>query len=180
MLPLVLAQCDAIAAGNFLNVRWFQPEHFETNDNDSKSRRTTWYYCPQALSEFKVAYLDVAKRADILDTLAPPVSMTNEYSAVLFGGAMPSLTNYTESDSFKHYLHCLKIQCETAVRSSYKATRDFQFAQLETAARLINGLHNESIKGQNRDFGEIVDVNEAAIQLFDKEFNFVMSQEWST
>lgn len=178
MLPLALAKCDAIAAGNFLNVRWFQPEHFETTDSDDPSRRTTWYYCPQALSEFKVTYLDVAQRVGILGTMAPPIQMDNEYSRVLFGGAMPSSTNYKEGDSFKHYLHCLSIQCEMSSRASYAETRNFQFAQLETAARILNGLHNERIKGQDRDFGEICDVNEAAIQLFDKEFGFAIAREW--
>ena len=178
MLPLALAKCDAIAAGNFLNVRWFQPEHFETTDNDDPSRRTTWYYCPQALSEFKLAYLDVAQRAGKLATLAPPAPMANEFCRVLFGGAMPSATNYKEGDSFKHYLHCLRVQCDLAGKASYTDTRDAQFAQLETAARILNGLHNERIKGQDRDFGEIVDVNEAAIQIFNKEYGFVMAREW--
>lgn len=178
MLPLALAKCDAIAAGNFLNVRWFQPSHFETIENSDPSRRSTWYYCPQAFSEYKVAYLDVAKRAGVLPSLAPPPAMMNEYSNVLFEGAMPSSTNYKEGASFKHYLHCLKIQCELASKSSYNETRDSLFAQLETASRLISGLHNEKIKGQDRDFGEIVDVNEAAIQIFDKEFGFAISQEW--
>ena len=180
MLPLALAKCDAIAAGNFLNVRWFQPEHFETIENDDPSRRSTWYYYPQALSEYKVAYLDVAKRVGILPTMAPPPTMVNEYSKVLFEGEMPSSTNYKEGDSFKHYLHCLKTQCEFVSKPSYNETRDTQFAQLETAARLIDGLHTERIKGQDRDFREIIDVNEAAIQIFDKEFGFAMSQEWGS
>ncbi len=178
MLPLALAKCDAIAAGNFLNVRWFQPEHFETTDNDDISQRTKWYYCPQALSEFKVAYLDVARRTKILDRLAPPPSMANQYSNVLFGGAIPSSTNYSERNSFKHYLHCLKIQCENANRATYVDSRNAHFAQLETAARILDGLHDERIKGQDRDFREIVDVNEAAIQTFDKEFGFAMAREW--
>jgi hypothetical protein len=178
MLLLALAKCDAIAAGNFLNVRWFQPEHFETTDSDDPSRRTTWYYCPQTLSEFKLTYLDVARRAGILGIMATPAPMENEYSRVLFGGAVPSSTNYKEGDSFKHYLHCLRIQCELMSKPTYAETRNAQFAQLETAARILNGLHNERIKGQDRDFGEIVDVNEAAIQIFDKEFGFAMSREW--
>lgn len=178
MLPLALAKCDAIAAGNFLNVRWFQPEHFETTENDDPSKRSIWYYCPQAFSEYKMAYLDVAKRSDILRFLAPPPSMANEYSKILFAGAMPSSTNYKEGNSFKHYLHCLKIQCEMTRKSSYRETRDTLFSQLETAARIIAGFHNNKIKGQERDFGEIVDVNEAAIQIFDKEFGFAMSKEW--
>ncbi|MDR1204200.1 MAG: hypothetical protein LBL26_01785 [Peptococcaceae bacterium] len=178
MLPLALAKCDAIAAGNFLNVRWFQPEHFETRGSDDISRRTKWYYCPQALSEFKVVYLDVAKKADVLSAMAAPLTMSNDYSKVLFGGAMPSETYYNESDSFKHYLHCLKVQCELASKATYDDTRNAQIAQLETAAQILNGLHNERIKGQDRDFGEIVDVNEAAIQIFDKEFGFAMAREW--
>jgi hypothetical protein len=178
MLPLALANCDAIAAGNFLNVRWFQPEHFETIKSDGKSRRTTWYYCPQALSEYKITFLDVAKRNDILSTIAPPPLMENAYSKVLFGGAMPSSTDYKEGMSVKHYLHCLKVQCELSSKPAYEETRDALFAQLETAAHIINGLHNYKINGQGRDFSEIVDVNEAAIQIFDKEFGFAMSQEW--
>lgn len=177
-LPLALAKCDAIATGNFLNVRWFQPEHFETKDNDDIGRRTKWYYCPQTLSEFKVAYLDVAKRANILNRMAPPPSMVNPYSKILFSGAMPSSTNYSERNSFMHYLHCLKIQCENTRKTTYVDSRNAQFAQLETAARILDGLHDERIKGQDRDFREIVDVNEAAIQIFDKEFGFAMAQEW--
>jgi hypothetical protein len=104
--------------------------------------------------------------------------MANEYSNILFGDAAPSSTNYNESLSFKHYLYCLKSQCEQASKSTYRDSRDAQFAQLETAAQILDGLHSEKIKGQDRDFREIVDVNEAAIQIFDKEFGFAMSQEW--
>lgn len=178
MLPLALAKCDAIAAGNFLNVRQFQPKHFRTTESDDRSRRTTWYYCPQALSEFKIAYLDVAHRAGILETMAAMGQMANEYSSVLFSGAIPSSTNYKEGNSFRHYLHCLRIQCEAASKSSYDETRNSQIAQLETAAQILNGLHDERIKGQDRDFGEICDVNEAAIQIFDREYGFPMAQEW--
>lgn len=178
MLLLALAKCDAIAAGNFLNVRWFQPEHFKTTESDDPSRRTTWYYCPQALSEFKVTYLDVAHCVGILKMMAAPRPMANGYSSVLFGDAMPSSTNYKESDSFKHYLHCLRIQCESASKATYTETRDSQFAQLETAAGILKGLHNERIKGQGRDFGEICDANEAAIHTFDKQYAFAMAKEW--
>jgi len=178
MLPLALAKCDAIAAGNFLNVRWFQLEHFETMENDDPSRRSIWYYCPQTFSEYKMTYLDIAKRSDILRFFAPPPAMVNGYSKILFAGAMPSLTNYKEGDSFKHYLHCLKIQCELSSKASYEETRTALFSQLETAARIIAGFHDNKIKGQERDFGDIVDVNEAAIQTFDKEFGFAMSREW--
>jgi hypothetical protein len=179
LLCLALAKCDAIATGNFLNVRWFKPERFETNHDDEPSRRSTWYYCPQAFSEYKVTYLDVAKRANILSRLEPPEIMANEYSRVLFQGAMPSETNYKEGNSYRHYLHCLKIQCDCATKPTYAETRDAHLALLSTATLLTTGLREEKVKGQDRDFGEITDVIEAAISLFDKEFGFAMSQEWS-
>lgn len=179
LLCLALAKCDAIAAGNYLNVRWFKPERFETNYDDEPSRRSTWYYCPQAFSEYKVTYLDVAKRVNVLSRMQPPELMSNEYSSILFQGAMPSSTNYKEGNSHRHYLHCLKIQCENATKSTYAETRDAQLALLSTAALLIKGLSEEKVKGQDRDFSGIVEVIEAAISLFDKEFGFAMSQEWS-
>jgi hypothetical protein len=178
LLCMALAKCDAIAAGNFLNVRWFQPQHFETIEETEPSRRAKWYYCPQAFSEYKVTYLDVAHKYNLLSRMAPPPEMANEYSKVLFSGAVPSSTNYKERDSHLHYLHCLKIQCNSATKPTFKETRDSHLALLQTAAHLINGLHNEKIKGQDRDFGDIVDVIEAAISLYDKEFGFAMSQEW--
>ncbi len=180
MLCLALAKCDAIAAGNFLNVRWFQPEHFVTNTDNEPSRRSTWYYCPQAFSEYKVTYLDVAKRANLLSRMEPPAIMANDFSRFLFEGAMPSSTGYKEGHSHRHYLYCLKIQCELATKSTYEETRDSHLALLGTALQLTTGLRNEKIKGQDRDFGEIVDVIEAAISIFDKEFRFPLSQEWNS
>lgn len=179
LLCLSLAKCDAIAAGNFLNVRWFQPEHFETLDESEPSRRATWYYCPQVLSEFKVTYLDVAKRDDLLSRLAPPPSMVNQYSSMLFKGALPSSTNYKEGNSFKHYLHCLRVQCRDSTKATYKETLDSLTLSYETASSLFEGLRKAKIKGQDRDFFEIIDANQAAISLFNSEFGFAMSQEWN-
>jgi hypothetical protein len=85
MLCLALAKCDAVASGHYLNLRWFKSDRFETNENsDEKSRRSTWYYCPQAFSEYKIAYLDVAKRIDedrnsnLLLSMKPPEIMANQ------------------------------------------------------------------------------------------------------
>jgi hypothetical protein len=180
MLCLALAKCDAIAAGHFLNVRWFKTERFETTESDETSRRTKWYYYPQAFSEYKVTYLDVAKRIEVLSIMKPPPSMENSFSRVLFSGAMPSLTNYNESDSHRHYLHCLKVQCESSLKETYAETRDAHRALLETAAHLTAGLWERKIKGQDRDFREIVDVIDAAISVFDEDYGYAVSKEWDS
>ena len=186
LLCLALAKCDAIASGSFLNLRRFLPERFESMDYDEPSRRAIWYYCPQVLSEFKVTYLDVAMKinqdaaiqTNLLSRMLPPTNMQNPYSKILFQGALPSSTLYKESDSFKHYLHCLMVQTRNSVKPSYKETLNSLTLSYKTASSLFKGLHDAKIKGQDRDFFEIIDANEAAISVFDSEFGFAMKHEW--
>lgn len=178
MLCLALSKCDAIASGNFLNLRWFQPEHFVTDPNKSPSRRAVWYYCPQALSEYKIPFLDIAKRMNLLDRIEPAESMKSKYCDMLFSAALPSSSGFGEKEAFRHYLHCLSIQCSTSVRKSYVETRDAHIMMLQTTEQLLNGLSEKGIKGQNRDFMEIIDVNRAAIAAFDMSYQFPMTQEW--
>jgi hypothetical protein len=179
MLCLALSKCDAIASGNFLNVRWFQPDHFETVENDEISRRAVWYYCPQALSEFKVPFLDIAKRMNKLSVMAPPPEMVNQYSEMLFGESIPSSTNYSEKEAHRHYLHCLRLQCLAATRQTYEETKNAHLIVLETAEQLLSGLRSKGIRGQDRDFGEIIDVNRAAIAAHDMSYQFPLTQEWN-
>lgn len=180
MLCLSLSKCDAIASGNFLNVRWFQPEHFETLESDEISRRAVWYYCPQALSEFKVPFLDIAKRMNLLDRLAPSETMINPYCEMLFGTALPTATGYNEKNAHRHYLYSLHKQCLNAVRESYAETKAAQLLSLETADHILAGLRERGIRGQDRDFSEVSDVNRAAIAAHDIAYGFPLSHEWSS
>lgn len=179
LLCMALAKCDAIASGNFLNLRWFQPEHFETIDDKQPSRRAVWYYCPQALSEYKIPFLDIANRMNLLDKIAPPLTMQNKYSDMLFNGSLPSSTGFGEKEAFRHYLYCLRKQCQSSVLETYAETKDLHVLMLETAEQLLSGLGEKGIKGQDRDFTEILDVNRAAISAFDMAYHFPLSQEWS-
>lgn len=179
MLCMALAKCDAIASGNFLNLRWFQPEHFETIEEKQISRRAVWYYCPQALSEFKIPFLDIAKRMGLLELIETPEAMKNAYSQMLFGSVLPSSTGFSEKEAFRHYLFCLRKQCQYSVRNTYKETKDAHLVMLGTAEQLLAGLGEKGIRGQDRDFTEILDVNRAAIAAFNMVFEFPLSQEWN-
>ena len=66
-----------------------------------------------------------------------------------------------------------------ATRDSYLETRDSQLLLLETAEQILSGLRSKGIRGQDRDFSDIIDVNRAAIAAHDSEFQFSLSQEWS-
>ena len=70
MLCLAAANVDAIASGTFLNVRSFSTNRFQQPEEDSKGKRANWYYCPQALSEYKIAFLDLGfGKAGAMDLL---------------------------------------------------------------------------------------------------------------
>lgn len=179
-LCLSLSKCDAIASGNFLNIRSFQKDRFINTEKGGGGKRAIWFYSPTALSEYKTTFLDIAKRSGVLEILKPTEKMTNNYSNMLFSDAMPSSTSYTERHSFLHYLSCLKIQVDDINTNSYKENYDYLELQLKTTENILATLNSKGIKGQDRDFTEIVDVNQAAIILFDEIYGFPLKMEWDS
>lgn len=181
LLCMGLSKCDAIAAGVFLNVRWFKPSHFETNDDEETSRRSVWYFCPQALSEYKIPFLDIAYNNNILNKLKPTNDMLNKYCDMLFKDKiMPSTADYKEGESFRHYLNCLRKQSRSIVLDSYEKTYSGYSNMLQDASKVTSFLKEYGIKGQDRDFSNIVDVNTAAIIGHSKTYKFIFSQEWNS
>jgi len=178
MLCLASANVDAIASGTWLNVRSFPPAKFRQAADDETSRRVKWYYCPQALSEYKLAFLDMGFRAGIMEHLRPDPSLGSNYADILFSGAQPSVTEYGERDSFRHYLHCLREQVIQARRRSFKETIDAHILQLENAERLISFLQRNGVRGQNRDFGKVVDVNRVAVAALETARGFILDRIW--
>ncbi|ARJ91958.1 hypothetical protein LRO45_000783 [Listeria monocytogenes] len=179
MLFLASTKCDAIASGNFLNVRWFQSSRFESVEERNPSRRSTWYYSPTVFSEFKLAFLDLAFQMGYLDVLKPPFLMESLNSEMLFLGELPSSSGFTEKNSHRHYLHCLYYQCKLANKSSYTETFNSLNLQLRTAEKLLSGLGEQGIKGQDRDFTDLIDVTRAALIGHKKSFGFILEQTWN-
>jgi hypothetical protein len=178
MLCLVCANVDAIASGTWLNVRAFNRAKFSESTDDSTSRRTKWYYCPQALSEFKIPFLDMAHRSGRLPDMRP-APHCGDYADILFSGAQPSTTDYTEQISFRHYLSSLRCQAIDAKKATFSETADQHNGLLDSAESLIRGLHQSGVRGQDRDFGTIIDVNRAAIQALRNTRGFVLDRTWS-
>ena len=51
MLIAAVAKATAICSGTWMNVRSFPPEKFRATYDEERKQKSTWYYCPQALSE---------------------------------------------------------------------------------------------------------------------------------
>lgn len=179
MLLLALSKVDAIASGNWLNVRSFNQSRFN-NPDDSISRRSKWYYCAHALSEYQIVFLDIANRMGVLPSLKTDESLGSEYANLLFTGAQPTTVNYSERHSFQHYLHCLKYQANNSVKSTYDLTKEGLRIQLETSRELTEEFSRIGITGRDRDFGNVVDYNLSALNVFDNLRGLIQANNWNS
>jgi len=162
-----------------MNVRSFPPDKFRSSYEDEIRQRATWYYCPQALSEYKIPFLDVAQRQKVLERMAPPLELDGGYGRHLFEGPQPTTVGFTEQLAFRHYLHALHGQVQTVDRETYDEARLTQEALLDEADDLLRTLTSAGVRGQQRDFGDSVDVNRASIALLDSIRGPILRRRWN-
>ncbi len=176
LLFSALAKCDYLCCGNFLNVRRFHTEDFRQSREEARGHRATWYYVPQALSEFKVPSLDLAHAMGVLQSLKPPYEDT--YANMLFAGAIPSSTAYNEGMSFKHYLNSLYWQSEQLTLRDYDETFYACQSLIRTAETLVDGLRQVGVHDRDRNFSQASQACSQAISAFNTKMGFVMRNAW--
>lgn len=176
MLCMACAGIDAIASGTWMNVRSFNLEKFFIPDSDDQKRKKTWYYCPQALTEVKPEFLDIAFHRSVLKALAPLSDYRSPFADILFSGAIPTTTAYNEPASFKHYLACLYSQCQLTSQPSFADRINDQKKLLSDSQKMINFMHKHGVRGQKRDFEEYVDVNLSALDTFEADKGFLLNR----
>ena len=175
-LCLSAAKVNAIASGTYLNVRKFSNK-FVKEIEDIK-RRSVWYYYPQALSEYKISFLDAAFNSNIIEELKPKNEFLNPYIELIFSGIRPSTTAFNEPLAFKHYLQSLKQQVELCSRQSFGETINANEMLLKTAECRIEFLESNGIYAQSRSFKDVVDVNRFALQRLQATRQFLLDYSW--
>lgn len=180
MLSASVARANAICSGTWMNVRSFPPDKFRSTYEEEIRQRATWYYCPQALSEYKIPFLDVAQRQQLLARMAPPPELDGGYTHRLFEGPQPTTVGFSEQIAFRHYLHALRGQIRALEHASYDEARASQEDLLDEAENLLATLSRAGVRGQQRDFSEAIDVNRAAFALLDSIRGPILRRRWST
>lgn len=178
LLIAACAKASAIASGTWMNVRSFPPDKFRTDYEEEVRQRATWYYCPHALSEFKIPFLDIAHRRGILPQLQS--TDAGSHAAPLFSAPLPSSAAFGEREAFRHYLGCLRVQALDATRATFDETVSAHEALLNEADKFNKVFAAAGVRGQLRDFGEIADVNRAALGLFTATRGLTLRRAWST
>jgi hypothetical protein len=178
-LIMACAGADAIASGNWLNVRTFWPEKFEESREEEIRQRAVWYYCPQALSEYTLDYLDLAvARHGLAKELYPDPKTA--YAEPLFSAPQPSASGWGEQDAFRHYLNALRLQVEDATRETYDATMSAHEELLDRAEGLLELLHERGIVKRGRDFLEALQANRSVLVTLDRLHGPLLERNWST
>lgn len=179
MLIAACASANVIASGTWLNVRSFTTNKFHAQESDDESRRTTWYYCPQALSEFKISSLDLAAMRGLLPILMLPPELENNEAKILFSGSQPSSTGYGERESFRHYLQTLRTQVLAAKKESFDNSMRYHRSFLNSVDELLKKLHEVGIRDRARDFEQVIDTNRAALQYLEDYRGAVLRRNWN-
>jgi hypothetical protein len=165
MLIAATGAATAIASGTWMNVRSFPPEKFRSQYEEEIKQRTIWYYCPVALSEYQIPFLDVARHLGVLDQMRTPQEMASSYADQLFAGTQPSTVGFTEQAAFRHYLQCLQRQVASAKQGSFDQTVDAHEQTLARAEALLTQLRSVGVTGKHRDFADAIAVNRAALSI---------------
>lgn len=178
MLCASLAGCQEFASGTWMNVRAFSPRRFESEEDDVIRRRSVWYYCPRTLSEYKLPFLDMAQAKGVLDLMRSDDDVDGHYATDLFSGPQPSTVGWSEREAFRHFLCSLRSQAQNAAGASFGQALDVHLAELDEVENLIAVLAGAGVKGADRDFEDIVDVNRAAIESLRRTRGTMLERNW--
>lgn len=180
MLIASTVRVNAICSGTWMNVRSFPPDKFRVSYDEEIRQRATWYYCPQALSEYKIPFLDVAQRQNFLSRMAPSPELDGGYTRHLFEGPQPTSVGFTEQSAFRHYLYALRGQILSLQHESYDEALATHDTMLNEAEDLLRTLANVGVRGQQRDFADAIDVNRAALAIIDSIRGPMLRRRWGT
>jgi hypothetical protein len=179
MLALACVGANELASGTWMNVRSFPPAKFRAQYEDEIKQRATWYYCPQALSEYKVPFLDIAQKQGVLARLQAPPDLGSPYADGLFSGVQPTAVQWSEQSAFRHYLQCLWSQVKRARLDTFDATVDAHERALDAAETLLQSLQRVGVRGQLRDFANAIDVNRAALSVVRSTRGPMLRRHWA-
>ncbi|MFN3149855.1 hypothetical protein [Bremerella sp.] len=177
LLAAACVNADAICSGTWRNVRSFPPEKFEVPIEDRKTR-AKWYYCPTALSEYKLLLLDGAFRVGLLSSMSPSADLDGGYTHSLFSGVQPTSADFRQENEFCHYLHALHEQSSNVTGTNFDEAVSKQNGLLDAAEALLSTLSTSHISGDDRDFRNILSANRMAIGILNSTRGPLLRRHW--
>lgn len=178
MLIAACSSATAIAAGSHKMKRQFSPSTLMEKEDDDVVQQATWYYCPQAYSEFKIARLDAANLQKILHKLKYPDGLGVAHAKILFEGAQPTTVGFKHKLSFKHYLGCLHAQALGARKATFNETVKAYRDSLDVANALLDELALKRVRAEERSFLPAIDPAHVALNILEEDRGAVLRRAW--
>lgn len=176
-LVMACSGANAIASGTWMNVRCFFPDKFRNAYEEEVKRRTTWYYCPQAMSEYTLPFLDIGFRLGLRETLRP--DPPTPFAEHLFEVAQPSASGWSEHEAFRHYLMALHSQTHASTYSTFDETIGNHRALLNRAEEVLGIFEKNGLSSQNRGFRDAIATNRAALTVLERTHGPSLRRGWS-
>ncbi|HDR4590238.1 TPA: hypothetical protein QCR33_001022 [Bacillus cereus] len=154
---------EGIATGNYRNVRSFNPDIFDSpQENDGIQQRAVWYYDGNTLSEFRPQALGLAYTRGMKGMFGPNTS----HSKPLLEANNPVLTNWGEPAAFRHYLTLMNKQWEMLgdIPVSQRMMRIIEI--LGSAQENLQNLMDRGFRTGERSFDKVLDPTLNAITAF--------------
>ena len=178
MLVAACASVTAIASGSHKMKRQFSSSTMMEKDGDGVKRQGTWYYCPQAYSEFKIPRLDSANLQKVLNKLRHPVELGVNHADILFDGAQPSTVSFKYKLSWKHYLGCLHAQSLALRKDTFNDTVEAYRNSVDAAEILLKELQAKRIQAEERSFLPVVDPTHVGINMLVEDRGAMLQRAW--
>ncbi|ABO49325.1 hypothetical protein Dred_0787 [Desulforamulus reducens MI-1] len=157
------AGISGIASGNFRNVRSFNPEIFDIQDEDTHITRATWYYDANTLSEFRPQQLSLAYRRGLSKHFGPSC----DYCKQLLKSPNPALVPWKEPSAFRHYLYELRRQWLEIDKVEPGNRIQFVKDMLYAASHRLEYLEENGFRPGQRAFSKYFDPTIGAVEAFE-------------
>ena len=178
MLLAASVKATAICSGSWKNVRQFTKGKFEQEPTGGRS--VSWYYCPQALSEYKLSELDLAFHTNsaLFFAMETAKRLGGQYASDLFSGQQPSDSDFKRRKSSLHYLDTLRNQVITMGRPTYIGTRRQQEALFARARVFARNVNRAGLSADDRDFSVIARTNLEASDAIHRIRGAILKRCW--
>lgn len=171
LLPLASVAVDAMATGKNRSTRIFWMDSFRKKEEGDLgfAHPKPSYYCPNALTEFSLKYLDLASKGDVLELMKPQGFLVSPAVERLLSSKSPLSCQYTLQDGYLNYYNLLAQQCKMASKGdSFKTRIEWQNTLINSTDELLTILHKNQVRGLLKDFAKFVGVARSALQALEE------------
>lgn len=155
------AGVKGFASGNFRNVRSFDPDTFDVQEQSDR-QRAVWYYDANTLSEFRPQAIGLAYQRGLSGSFGPVC----RHCSPLLESTNPAIVPWGEPQAFRHYLSeiCRQWVDFTHVPNSKRV--DYVINMIRDVETQLKSLTDRGFRAGDRSFLTVLESTLSALLAF--------------